>query len=48
MNQNKIVVRRLFDEVLNQRELNVLDSIISSDYTDHSPLPGHAFPLEAA
>ena len=36
MNQNKIVVRRLFDEVLNQRELNVLDSIISSDYTERN------------
>jgi len=36
MNQNKIVVRRLFDEELNQRELNVLDSIISSDYTERN------------
>jgi len=36
MNQNKIVGRRLFDEVLNQRELNVLDSIISSDYTERN------------
>jgi predicted ester cyclase len=40
MNQSKIVVRRLFDEVLNQRKLKVLDKIISSGYTDHNPVPG--------
>jgi len=36
---NKIVIRRLFDEVLNDKNLDVLDDLIPENYVDHNPLP---------
>jgi steroid delta-isomerase-like uncharacterized protein len=38
--QNKDVVRRYYDEVLNGREVGVLDEIAIADYAEHDPLPG--------
>lgn len=40
MGQNKIIVRRFFDEVVNGRKLEVVDELIASDFTDHNVPPG--------
>lgn len=37
---NKELIRKLFVEVLNGRDLPALDGLISRDYTDHNPVPG--------
>jgi steroid delta-isomerase-like uncharacterized protein len=37
---NKVVVRRYYDEVLNGRRLDVLDEIAAEDYLEHDPFPG--------
>lgn len=37
---NKTLVRRYYDEVLNQGRLSVLDDIAALDYTEHDPFPG--------
>jgi predicted ester cyclase len=37
---NKIVVRRVFDEIANAGDFNVVDRIYHPDYVDHAPLPG--------
>ena len=34
--QNKILVQRFYDEILNGRSLDVADEILSPDYIDHS------------
>lgn len=34
--QNKILVQRFYDEILNGRKINVADEILSPDYIDHS------------
>ena len=34
--QNKILVQRFYDEILNGRSLAVADEILSPDYIDHS------------
>ena len=34
--QNKILVQRFYDEILNGRSLYVADEILSPDYIDHS------------
>lgn len=39
-NDNKAVVSRYYDEVLNQRRVNVLDEIAAEDYVEHDPFPG--------
>lgn len=36
----KVVVRQLFDEVLNEGRLDLIDELLSDDYLDHNPLPG--------
>lgn len=38
--QNKAVVRRLFEEVVNGRKLAVIDDIIAEDIVVHTPVPG--------
>jgi len=39
--QNKILARRFYDEVLNGRRMDVADAILSPQYVDHSaPAPG--------
>jgi steroid delta-isomerase-like uncharacterized protein len=34
--QNKILVQRFYDEILNGRKMDVADEILSPDYIDHS------------
>ena len=34
--QNKILVRRFYDEILNARKMDVADEILSPEYLDHS------------
>jgi steroid delta-isomerase-like uncharacterized protein len=37
---NKAIVRRYYDEALNQGNLAALDELASTDYVEHNPLPG--------
>jgi steroid delta-isomerase-like uncharacterized protein len=37
---NKAIVSRYYDEVLNQRKVDVLDEIAAEDYVEHDPFPG--------
>jgi steroid delta-isomerase-like uncharacterized protein len=37
---NKILARRVFEEVLNGRNLDLLDELAVPDYVEHNPLPG--------
>ena len=34
--QNKILARRFYDEILNSRKMDVADEILSTQYVDHS------------
>lgn len=36
---NKAVVRRYYDEVLNQRNIDLLDELAVEDYVEHDPFP---------
>jgi predicted ester cyclase len=38
--RNTATVRRVFEEVLNQRKLDVIEEIYDPDIVDHDPLPG--------
>jgi steroid delta-isomerase-like uncharacterized protein len=38
--QNKAVVRRLFEEAVNQRNIAVLDELLADDIAIHTPVPG--------
>ena len=42
---NKAVVRRYYDEVLNQGHLSVLDDIAADNYLENDPLPGQGHGL---
>jgi len=37
---NKALVRRLYDEALNERRPEVVSELALADYTEHDPLPG--------
>ena len=37
---NKAIVARFYDEVLNQRKVGVLDELAIEDYVEHDPFPG--------
>ncbi len=37
---NKVVARRYYDEVLNKRNLDLLDELAVEDYIEHDPFPG--------
>ena len=37
---NKVLARRVIEEVLNGRNLDLLDELAALDYIEHSPLPG--------
>jgi steroid delta-isomerase-like uncharacterized protein len=37
---NKATVRRYYDEVLNSRNVDVLDELAVEDYIEHDPFPG--------
>jgi len=40
ISDNEAIVRRYYDEVLNERRLGVLDEIAAEDYLEHDPFPG--------
>jgi predicted ester cyclase len=37
---NKALARRLYEEVIGQRKLDLLDEIVAADFTEHEELPG--------
>ena len=37
---NKATARRYYDEVLNQRNVDLLDELAVEDYVEHDPFPG--------
>jgi steroid delta-isomerase-like uncharacterized protein len=39
--ENKLVVTRYYEEVLNQREVELLDQLAVEDYVEHDPFPGY-------
>jgi steroid delta-isomerase-like uncharacterized protein len=38
--EHKAVVRRYYEEVLNQGNMEVLEELATAEYVEHSPLPG--------
>jgi steroid delta-isomerase-like uncharacterized protein len=44
--QNKELLRRFSDEIINQGNMSVADQIIAPDYLNHNPVPGQAPGLE--
>src|SRR5215212_2456780 len=44
--ENKAVVRRVYEEAFNQKNLDVLDELIAPEFTDHNPNPGQSPDLE--
>ena len=38
--ENKAIVRRLYDEIWNAGNVEVIDEVLSRDFTDHNPNPG--------
>ena len=44
--RNKTTVRRYYDEVLNGRNIGLLDQLAAPDYDEHSPFPGQPNGLE--
>jgi len=38
---NKAVVGRYYDEVLNQRKVDLIGELAAEDYVEHDPFPGH-------
>ncbi|MFQ5859851.1 MAG: ester cyclase, partial [Anaerolineae bacterium] len=38
--ENKAVVRRLYDELWNQGNLAIVDELVAADFVDHNPDPG--------
>lgn len=43
---NKALARRVFDDVLNKRQLDILDELATSDYIEHNPLPSQRTGVE--
>lgn len=43
---DKQLARRIYDEVLNKRNLAALDEMVKSDYIEHDPLPGQGTGLQ--
>lgn len=44
--ENKAIVRRYYEEVLNEGKVNVLEEIAVQDYDEHDPLPGQVNGLD--
>jgi predicted ester cyclase len=40
LTQNKAVIRRLFEEVYNAKNIELVDELTTPDYVDHNPTPG--------
>lgn len=36
--ENKILITRLYEDILNRRKLDMLDDIVARDYVDHYPV----------
>ena len=45
---NKAIARRVFDEILNQGDLALVDELFSPETVDHNPLPGQLPGFEGA
>ena len=45
--ENKAVVRRIFDDIYNQGNLAAVDEIFAADYVDHSAPPGFPSGLDS-
>jgi steroid delta-isomerase-like uncharacterized protein len=46
MDRNKELARRVYEEALNKRDLEVLDELVARDYIEHDPLPGQGTGLQ--
>ena len=46
MEANKELARRVYEEVLNNRNVDLLDELVVPDYEEHDPLPGQRTGLE--
>jgi steroid delta-isomerase-like uncharacterized protein len=46
MSDKKESVRRIYEEVLNKRDLDLLDELVRPDYIEHDPLPGQGEGLD--
>lgn len=44
--RNKAIIRRVFDEFVNQGDFSVVDELYGDDMVDHQPLPGAPEGLE--
>jgi steroid delta-isomerase-like uncharacterized protein len=38
--ENKALMRRLYDEVVNAHDLNLLDELVADDFVEHEAFPG--------
>ena len=45
--ENKALLRRMVDEVLNKKNLAVTDELVARDYVDHNTAPGQLPGIEA-
>lgn len=43
---NKALVRRLFDDVINPGELDRASALVAAEFAEHNPMPGQAPGLE--
>jgi predicted ester cyclase len=39
-NENKAIMRRALEEVVNQGKLDLIDELVAPNFVDHTPLPG--------
>ena len=46
MDKNKELARRMYEEVLNKRNLELLDELVATDYIENDPLPGQRSGLD--
>jgi predicted SnoaL-like aldol condensation-catalyzing enzyme len=46
--ENKVLMHRFYDEVLNKGNLEAIDKFITTNIIDHNPFPGQAPGIEGA
>lgn len=46
MERNKDIARRFYEEVLNERNLDLIEDLVRHDYVEHDPLPGQGSGIE--
>jgi predicted ester cyclase len=44
--KNKDIARRIYEEVINKRDLDLLGELVRPDYIEHDPLPGQGEGLD--